>query len=71
MAILANNSLDLHPTNTDMNLLMGVASQTAVSINNAQSFQQVQERKKSTATSLRMRIALLCEAILIVIIVFM
>ena len=33
-------------TNSDMNLLMGIASQTAVSINNAQSFQQVEESEK-------------------------
>jgi len=33
-------------TTSDMNLLMGVASQTAVGINNAKSFQQIQESEK-------------------------
>jgi PAS domain S-box-containing protein len=33
-------------TTSDMNLLMGVASQTAVGINNAESFQQIQESEK-------------------------
>jgi PAS domain S-box-containing protein len=33
-------------TNSDMNFLMGVASQTAVGINNAKSFQKIQESEK-------------------------
>ena len=33
-------------TNSDMNFLMGVASQTAVGINNAKSFQRIQESEK-------------------------
>jgi PAS domain S-box-containing protein len=33
-------------TTSDMNLLMGVASQTAVGINNAESFQKIQESEK-------------------------
>ncbi len=33
-------------TTSDMNLLMGVASQTAVGINNAKSFQKLQESEK-------------------------
>jgi len=33
-------------TTSDMNFLMGVASQTAVGINNAKSFQQIQESEK-------------------------
>lgn len=33
-------------TTSDMNLLMGVASQTAVGINNAKSFQQIQKSEK-------------------------
>lgn len=33
-------------TTSDMNLLMGVASQTAVGINNAKSFQQIQDSEK-------------------------
>jgi len=33
-------------TTSDINLLMGVASQTAVGINNAKSFQQIQESEK-------------------------
>ncbi len=33
-------------TTSDMNLLLGVASQTAVGINNAKSFQKIQESEK-------------------------
>ena len=33
-------------TNSDVNFLMGVASQTAVGINNAKSFQKIQESEK-------------------------
>ncbi len=48
LGILAVDNLESKRplTTSDMNLLMGVASQTAVGINNAMSFQKIQESEK-------------------------